>query len=217
MYGGCQKKICEAEGGDEGCVSPTHIENDPDYVGVKCYKIYKKYYDYYGSFTYADKWVTAAVEGTVFLQGGTVTNRLADFSQAPPIASLLPLPPAFDTTISLGHPSPLQPQPPASLPTPHLPPPPSTLPPPSLHHHLSTPLRPRTRRGRRRRSQGRLSWQRGCTQSASTRMASTTAPTAMTSLEVATTTRRMRQLMRGMRASPSASDPSRAPTATAGR
>ena len=135
MYGGCQEKVCVSEGGDEKCVSPTHIELDPDYVGVKCYKIYKKYYDYYGSFTYADKWVTAAVEGAVFLQGGTVTNRLADFSQArlqsPRFYRCPPL------SIAQSHsdpPPPSNPQPPPSLPTLHLPPPPSTLLPPSLHH-----------------------------------------------------------------------------------
>ena len=93
MYGGCQKKTCVDVEGQPKCVAPTNIELDPDYVGVKCYKIYKKYYNYYGDFIYADTWVNSALEGngTVFLLGGTVTNRLADFSNARP----LPHPPSL--------------------------------------------------------------------------------------------------------------------------
>ena len=74
MYGGCQKKPCD----NQTCVSPTNIELDPNYVGSQCYSIYKKYYNYYGSFTYADKWVTSAVEGTVFLEGGGDVARVLE-------------------------------------------------------------------------------------------------------------------------------------------
>ena len=197
MYGGCQKKPCD----NQTCVSPTNIELDPNYVGSQCYTIYKKYYNYYGSFTYADKWVTSAVEGTVFLEGGTVTNRLADFSQA---RRQLPRF-CFDPPVR----SPIMPQ------TPQPPPPAfqSPSPPPTP---LST-LRPRTRCGRRRRSRGRLSWPRGCTPSANSRTGSTTAKPARTSFEVATTTRRTHRSTRGTKASPLPLDPSRALRATAGR
>merc|ERR1740139_16784 len=107
MYGGCLKveKKC-ADGGeiddddkcDNGSQDPickypdcqSNIVNDPLYVGIQCYKIYKKYYEYFGDYTYADKWVTSAIEGTlnVYDGGSSAVGRLADFSSVKATAAI---------------------------------------------------------------------------------------------------------------------------------
>ena len=72
VYGGCLKKPASAENPDL-----SNIEFDPAYTGVQCYKHPKMFFDYYGDYSYADTFTTAAFDGA----NTNFTNGNADFSK----------------------------------------------------------------------------------------------------------------------------------------
>ena len=84
VYNGCLEVSAEDS-------SLSNVEYDPAYTGIKCYRHYKMFYNFYGSYTYADDWVNSAIAGTDpgFLgranndnptAGSAGPRRLADFT-----------------------------------------------------------------------------------------------------------------------------------------
>ena len=57
VYNGCLEVSAEDS-------SLSNVEYDPAYTGIKCYRHYKMFYNFYGSYTYADDWVNSAIAGT---------------------------------------------------------------------------------------------------------------------------------------------------------